>query len=219
MLLIVTGRPMSRVPPPLGVIEEIYEWKEGNLTVGLRFLVNRPTSFGMVLPRFFADRLGLLQWYPLGDRYFPVEGLKPSLDEIIYDFREGLDSTSVLFEGDIYGNLNSTAISKCEYKLRELELYSQALADKLLSLREDVLRLIKDVHEEDEKRLKPLVKWLKEINSITGSSSSSKESTTKLKKRLEELEKKLESGTGEEEVDEEELGAIDRALQRLGIGR
>lgn len=216
MLLIIEGRPLSRVPYPLGVIEDIQPWKEGNLVVGLRFLVNKPLAFGLVLPPTLARWFGNLEWYPLGGRYFPVEGLKPALDEIMYDFREGLDSTCVLFRGDIYGNLNANIISECEYKVKELELYAQALADKLLTVRDDILRLIQQAHEEEDERLRPLIKRLKEIHEISGVPSS-RESTKQLKKRLEELEKKLKETEGEE-VEEEELGAIDRALQKLRIG-
>jgi len=211
--LILEGRALSRVPGPVGVIEDVVPQMQGKIIVGLRFLVNRPVG-GVVLPVSIARWRGLLRWYPLGGGYFPAEGLKPSVEEIIYDFEHEIEGTHVIFRGDAHGVLNEQMVSNLEFRIRELELYCQAFADRLQMVRDNILRIIREVNEVEDEQLKPLFKRLEEIHRLSGSSIASGDK--RLRRKIEELEKKMGAEKSEEmEPAEEYMGIIDRALQRI----
>lgn len=213
MQLIIEGRALSRVPGPVGVVEDVVPQMQGKIIVGLRFLVNQPVG-GIVLPKSIAKWRGLLRWYPLGGGYFPAEGLKPGVEEILYDFEHEIEGTHVIFRGDAYGVLNEQMVSNLEYRVRELELYCQAFADRLQVVRDNILRIIRDASEVEDEQLKPLFKRLEEIHRLSGSSIASGDK--RLKRKLEELEKKMDKDKRvEEEPAEEYMGIIDRALQRI----
>jgi len=224
MRLILEGRAMSWVTGSVGIVEDVVPEYQGRTIVGIRVLVNSPVG-GLVLPRFLAKRRGLLRWYPLGGGYFPAEGLKPSVEEILYAFEHDPDMTDILFYGDAYGKLSVEAATRLEFRVRELELMCQGLMDNMWFIRENLLKVISDIRKVEDEQFLPAVKRLEEIQKVAGSGGLGGLGGTKtLRKKLEELEKKLgekdkkkeeEQQEGEEEY---QMGIIDSAIANLQRG-
>jgi len=215
-LLVVEGRDFSKFIGIVGEIEDVRYENHGKTITGLSFEVKEDWH-GLYLPRMVSEWADLLKWYPLNGKYFPAWTLKPSIDEIVYNWEMDGDTGDVFARTDLFGNPTASNQEDLVSMYNELLINYQIMQDRMIFEKEMFGQVVRRLDELGDARLKELLDTYAKFREAVPSSGGGSKKDKEKEKKLDEMLRLLKGAEieGEGDIDEEEMSAMERAKETV----